>query len=137
VLGITVSAFEIAGGMLLITVAIKMLYPQREDQSSGGMGDIAVMPLAIPLTAGPGTITAVILLASEAQSLVEIPFIYVGIFAAVAISYIAMRYSNGLCRILGDDGLRVLTALMAILILAIAVQFIINGINGAIKQFLT
>jgi multiple antibiotic resistance protein len=136
VLGITVSAFEIAGGLLLITVAIKMLYPPKENQSSYNLEDIAVMPIAIPLTAGPGTITTVILLSSQAKSLLEIPFLYIGIILAIAISYVVMRYSNRLGKIMGHDGLRVLTALMAILILAIAVQFVINGIDGAIKQFL-
>jgi multiple antibiotic resistance protein len=135
--GITVSAFQIAGGILLVTVAIKMLNPEKDGLSSYAAGDIAIMPLAIPLTSGPGSITAVILLTSQANGLPQIAIVYVGIILGVAISYFAMRYSHRLSSIMGKDGLRFITALMAIIILAIAVQFMINGIESAIKLFLT
>jgi len=133
--GITISAFQIAGGILLVTVALKMLYPGKDGMSSYAAGDIAIMPLAIPLTSGPGAITAVILLTSQASGLLEISIVYVGIIIGVAISYFAMLYSNRLSSVMGKDGLRLITALMAIIILAIAVQFIINGIASAIKLF--
>jgi multiple antibiotic resistance protein len=89
---------------------------------------------AFLLTAGPGTITAVILLTSKAHNIVESSFVFAGIFAGVLISYIGMRYSSRLFKLLGDEGLRVITALMAIVVLAIAVQFVIDGVANAISQ---
>jgi multiple antibiotic resistance protein len=132
IFSITVSAFQIAGGILLVTVAYKMLYPGKEPEKSYG-SDIAIVPVAMPLTAGPSAITTVVLLTSQASGLLENVFVYIGIILGVAISYVALRYSYRLSKFLGDDGLRVITALMAIIILAIAVQFVINGAGGALK----
>jgi multiple antibiotic resistance protein len=134
VFNITVSAFQIAGGILLVVVALQMLYPERSMSAKDGSMDIAVVPLAIPLTAGPGTITTVILLTSKSQSLFETSFVFVAIFVGVLASFIGMRYSSRLFKYLGDEGLRVVTAIMAIIVLAIAVQFLIDGIGTAVPQ---
>lgn len=128
---ITASAFQIAGGILLIIVALQMLYPERNASQKEGNEDIAIVPLAFPLTAGPGSITAVILLSSKSQSLFQISSVFIGIFLGVLVSFIGMRYSSRLFKYLGDEGLRVVTAIMAILVLAIAVQFLIDGIGTA------
>ena len=136
VFNITVSAFQIAGGILLVAVAIRMLNPTQSGYSPEGGQDIAIVPLAFPLTAGPGAITTVILLVSKASSFYESPFVFVGIFVGVLISYVGMLYSSRLFKLLGDEGLRVVTALMAIIVLAIAVQFIIDGAASAITQIL-
>jgi multiple antibiotic resistance protein len=137
VFNITVSAFQIAGGILLIAVAIRMLNPERDEHSSDGSQDIAIVPLAFPLTAGPGAITTVILLVSKASGLSESVFVFVGIFIGVLISYVGMRYSSRLFKLLGNEGLRVVTALMAIIVLAIAVQFIIDGVASALPQIMS
>ena len=134
VFNITIAAFQIAGGILLISVALKMLNPGKNGSSSYNREDIAIVPLAFPLTAGPGTITAVILLVSKAQNILESSFVFIGIFVGVLVSYIGMRYSSKLSMLLGDEGLRVVTAIMAIIVLAIAVQFIIEGAAGAMIQ---
>lgn len=134
VFNITVSAFQIAGGILLIVVALQMLYPQKGSPFGGRTADIAVVPLAFPLTAGPGTITAVILFTSRSQSILDTSFVFLGIFVGVLVSYIGMRYSDVLFRHLGEDGLKVVTAIMSIIVMAIAVQFLIDGIGTAIPQ---
>jgi multiple antibiotic resistance protein len=134
VFNITIAAFQIAGGIMLIIVALQMLYPEKSTSFGDGNANIAVVPLAFPLTAGPGTITAVILLTSKSQNLLDTSFVFLSIFIGVLISYIALKYSNGLVKYLGDDGLKAVTAIMAIIVLAIAVQFIINGIGTAIPQ---
>jgi multiple antibiotic resistance protein len=131
VFNITASAFQIAGGILLIIVALQMLYPERITSQKEASDDIAIVPLAFPLTAGPGTITAVILLASKSQSFFQIFSVFIGIFLGVFVSFISMRYSSRFFKYLGDEGLRVVTAIMAILVLAIAVQFIIDGVGTA------
>lgn len=130
---ITVAAFEIAGGILLITVALDMLRT-RKGEYSNSEGDIAIIPIAFPLTAGPGAITTVVLLTSQATDILESAFVFIGVVIAVLISYVGLRYSTSLFKWLKNDGLRVVTALMAIIVLAIAVQFIINGILEVAKQ---
>ncbi len=137
VFNITAAAFEIAGGILLVNVALKMLNPRKEQYSTKGSDDIAIIPLAFPLTAGPGTITATILLASKANSFFEGSFIFVGIFTGILISYVGMRYSSKLFKVLGGEGLRVITALLSIIILAMAVQFVISGMVEVGGQILS
>jgi multiple antibiotic resistance protein len=134
VFNITIAAFQIAGGILLVVIALQMLNLGKTTPAKDGSEDIAIVPLAFPLTAGPGTITAVILLTSKAQNILESSSVFAGIFAGVLISYIGMRYSSRLFKLLGDEGLRVITALMAIIVLAIAVQFVIDGVANAIPQ---
>jgi multiple antibiotic resistance protein len=134
VFNITIAAFQIAGAILLVTIALDMLNPRRNGSFATGSGDIAVVPLAFPLTAGPGTITAAILLASKAQGALESFFVFVGISLGILISYFGMKYSSRLFKFLGDEGLRMVTALMAIIVLAIAVQFVIDGVTNAIGQ---
>ncbi len=134
VFNITVSAFQIAGGIMLVIVSLQMLYPERSMSLKDGSADIAVVPLAFPLTAGPGAITAVILLTSKSQSILDTSFVFLGIFLGVLASFIGMRYSHRMFKYLGDEGLRVVTAIMAILVLAIAVQFLIDGIGPAVPQ---
>ena len=133
VFNITVAAFQIAGGILLITVALGMLNTKKGELFSSE-GDIAIVPLAFPLTAGPGAITTAVLLTSQSSGIIDSAIVFVGVVIAVLISYIALRYSTLIFNHLKDDGLRVVTALMAIVVLAIAVQFIINGILEVIKQ---
>jgi multiple antibiotic resistance protein len=137
VFGITIPAFQIAGGILLVSVAIGMLNPKEKGISYGTGEDIAIVPLAFPLTLGPGSITTVILMVSRAENLVETSFVPLAILVGVLLSYVAMMFSSRLLKRLGDDGLRVVAALMAIIVLAIAVQFIIDGAAGAAKQIMS
>ncbi|HDI07558.1 MAG TPA: NAAT family transporter [Candidatus Bathyarchaeota archaeon] len=133
---ITFAAFKIAGGILLVTSAFRMLHPKQEQYSPEELEDIATIPLAFPLTAGPGTITTVILLVSEANNLLEASLVFVAISAGIAVSYIGMIYAPKIFRFLHQEGLRVVTKLMSIIVLAIAVQFIITGITETIPQIL-
>jgi multiple antibiotic resistance protein len=135
VFNITIAAFQVAGGILLVAVALQMLNLGKTTSPKDGSEDIAIVPLAFPLTAGPGTITAVILLTSKANNVWESSFVFVGILVGVLVSYVGMRYSSRLFRFLGDEGLRVVTSLMAIIVLAIAVQFVFEGVASFIPQF--
>jgi multiple antibiotic resistance protein len=135
VFGITLPAFQIAGGILLVMVAFEMFRPGQNDVPSQKGEDIAIIPLAFPLTSGPGSITTVILLVSRAGNLLQTSVVPAGIFVGILFTYVTMTFSTGLFKRLGNHGLRVVTALMAIIVLAIAVQFILDGITGAINQF--
>jgi multiple antibiotic resistance protein len=126
---ITISAFQIAGGILLVDVALRMLHPRKDEYTREELEDVAVVPLAFPLTAGPGSITTVMLLMSQANGLIEWPFVFVAILVSVLVSYVGMTYAGRLACRLGTEGLHVVTRIMAIVVLAIAVQFLINGVT--------
>jgi len=133
---VTIFAFEIAGGILLVDVALRMLHPRKDEYTAEELEDIAVVPLAFPLTAGPGSITTVMLLMSQASGPIEWPFVFIAIFVSILLSYIGMVYADRLVGRLGKEGLRVVTRIMAIVVLAIAVQFIINGVTGVTTRFI-
>ncbi len=133
VFNVTFAAFKIAGGILLVTAAFAMLNPKKREFPREERENIAIIPLAFPLTAGPGTITAVILLVSEASRILEASLVFLGIFAGVAVSYVGMTYASKIFKFLGEEGLHVITRLMSIVVLAIAVQFIINGVAEVIS----
>ncbi|PKL62808.1 MAG: MarC family protein [Methanomicrobiales archaeon HGW-Methanomicrobiales-2] len=135
IFNITVPAFQIAGGILLVSVATGMLGTKGEIYSSANE-HIAVVPLAFPLSCGPGTITTVILLASGPEGLYGLVAVFLGIIVALGISYVGMLYGPRIFSLIGEGGLRVVPKLMAIIVLAIAIQFIINGIAAAMPQFL-
>ncbi len=131
---ITVAAFQIAGGILLVVVALRMLNPKKDEYSQEDLENVSIVPLAFPLTAGPGSIATVMLLASQAVGIAEILAVFLGILVGILVQYIGMRYASRISRLAGKEGLRVVTRLMSIIVLAIAVQFVINGIAGAIPQ---
>jgi multiple antibiotic resistance protein len=136
IFSITVPAFQIAGGILLISVATGMLTSGGEAYAAADLENIAIVPLAFPLSCGPGTITTVILLASGPEGFWGIVAVFFGIVVALALSYVGMLYGPKIFSLIGEGGLRVVPKLMAIIVLAIAIQFIINGISAAMPQLL-
>jgi len=126
VFNITHGAFTIAGGILLMYVAFGMFRPRKEHSQEEHEG--AVIPLAFPLTAGPGAITAVILITAQASNLFETFLVYAAISTAMLIVYVGLVYSSKLAGTLSNKALQVLPSFISIFILAIGVQFIINGI---------
>jgi multiple antibiotic resistance protein len=136
IFNITISAFQIAGGILLVDVALRMLHPRKDEYAQEELEDVAIVPLAFPLTAGPGSITTVMLLMSQANGPVEWPFVFVAILVSVLISYVGMTYAGRLAGSLGTEGLHVVTRIMAIVVLAIAVQFLINGVTDVVSSII-
>jgi multiple antibiotic resistance protein len=134
VFSLEVYSFQLAGGILLITIALGMLSEKGGSPSDDGREDISIIPLTFPLTAGPGTITTVVLLFSQASSIFEAVFVFVGIAVGVLLSYFGMTHAHRFLKYLGQDGIKVVSALMAIIVLAIAIQFVINGIIAAASQ---
>ena len=133
IFNIKLFSFQIAGGILLITIALKML-SEKNGFSSDKREDPSIIPLTFPLTAGPGTIMTVILIFSQAISIFEAVFVFVGIAVGVLLSYGGMIHAHRLHKIFGKDGTQVVTALMSIIVLAIAIQFVIAGIIAAASQ---
>jgi multiple antibiotic resistance protein len=124
-------SFQIAGGILLVTMALKML-SEKNGYSSEDREDISIIPLTFPLTAGPGTILTVILIFSQATTFFETIFVFVAIAIGVLLSYQGMIHAHQLLKYFGKEGVQVVSSLMAIIVLAMAVQFIIGGIFEAV-----
>ena len=133
--GISMPAFRIAGGVLLFLTALEMLFEKRtkrrEDQADApvDLPDPSVFPLATPLLAGPGAITTVILLAGQQDSLV-------GLAGIVAVEALLMTMMFGffltagrLERLIGKTGINVVTRLLGMLLAALAVQFVLDGLR--------
>jgi multiple antibiotic resistance protein len=137
-LGITPAAFGIAGGALLFLIAIDMLFGRPlggretavEEEAAQGRQDVSVFPLAIPLIAGPGTITTVLLLVTEAGARPANWALLAGAaLIALAASWLAMRLSTLVLRLLGTTGVLVLARVLGMLLAALSIQFILDGIT--------
>ena len=141
VLGISLEAFRIAGGILLFGIGMEMVYAKTsrtkltatEKYESRDNEDVAAMPLAIPMIAGPGAITTTIVLTNEAtgMSMVAWLVIFASIGIAIAITYFMMKYADYIIRKIGQRQYRVINRLMGILLIAISVQFVITGLMVA------
>ena len=138
-LGITLPAFMIAGGILLLLISIDMLFARRpgtkqtdEEQREAALAENpAVFPLAVPMIAGPGTIATVLLLASLTHGSVEEIAILVAAYAtALAAAWACMSLATTLLRVIGNTGVHVITRLLGIILAALAVQFVLNGLAG-------
>lgn len=140
-LNINLPALEIAGGVLLFLIAIDMLfarksrtvYSEEQEKESRERESIAIFPLAIPLLTGPGAITTVMVIMNLSESLTEKIMVVASIILTFAIAKVMLDKSSSMMRYLGNTGLQVITRIMGILVAAIAVQFIMNGIMAAIK----
>jgi len=137
-LGISMPAFRIAGGVVLFLVAIDMIRAQRPTQQSPGeieegraKEDVAITPLAIPMLAGPASLGTVILLAGQAQSAAEIAGVYVSIALVALVSLAVLLFAARFFHRLGSAGINVLSRVLGLLLTAIAVQFIIDGLADA------
>ena len=132
-------AFQIAGGLLLLLMGIEQLHGshnkvKREEKEEGlHKEDISVFPLATPLLAGPGAIATVVLQSNEAKSVQHVGVLVLSIIGAMLASYATLKSGTYLFRVLGKTGLNLLTRIMGILLTAIAVQYIANGILEMFK----
>jgi len=137
VFGITIGAFKIAGGVLIGLNALDMVQArrsqQRETAAERAEGiqkeDIGIMPLGVPMLAGPGAISTVMVLALGSKSLLTTLTLYASIALTAFISYLTLAAASIVEKRLGQTGMKILTRLMGLVLCAIAVQFIIDGIK--------
>lgn len=144
IFGFGIGAFRIAGGILLTITAIDMLHPKPEGLTDNdGTRDISLIPMAIPFISGPGTIVTTVVLMSGAQDLgggdtlvwlLASAGVLLGIVITIAVSYLGMTESERVFRFLGEGGEKALSKLMGLIVLAIAIQFIINGIGDVLPD---
>lgn len=139
--GITLPAFRVAGGLLLFWIAFEMIFGKRQDRHQetaekaitiDQVRSVAVFPLAIPLIAGPGAISAAILLSNDFPSPVE-RAVLIGIMAAIILLvYLVFLVAERVDKLLGETGRSVLTRLLGVILSALAVQFVADGVKALI-----
>lgn len=136
VIGITMPAFKISGGLLLFVTALDMLFERRtqrrEGQHPDPNHDPSVFPLATPLIAGPGAFTTMILLVNNtpATGLAHTLAIHAVMILVVASAYLFFLMAGFIERLLGRTGIVVVTRLLGMLLAALSVQFVLDGIRG-------
>ncbi|MEM9317472.1 MAG: MarC family protein [Pseudomonadota bacterium] len=131
-LGISMPAFRIAGGILLFLTALDMLFERRTERREGqaqSAHDPAVFPLAIPLIAGPGAIAAMILLTGQSTTTLDLVLIHLVMAAVLACVLILFFLASPLETLLGRTGIVVVTRLLGMLLAALSVQFVIDGLR--------
>lgn len=136
-LSITMPAFEIAASIILLLVALDMLRAQRsrvqetteETIAGANKTDIAITPLAVPMLAGPGAISTVILLQTRATNVWQSAALYGCILVIALVSYIVLRIAARGAAWLSPIALRITTRIMGLLLAAVAVQFLLNGLQ--------
>ena len=140
-LGIGLPALRTAGGILLLLISIDMVFARSsggtsttkdETEEAGGKNDVSVFPLATPLIAGPGTIGAVILLMAQVNGDWHKEIAIIGaIVTVLAVTLIMLLMAGRIQKILGVTGLKVITRVVGVLLAALAVQFIFDGIASS------
>lgn len=135
-LGITLPAFKIAGGLILLLVAFEMLQARRsgtqevtEERMEGvEKEEIGVTPMGIPMLAGPGAISTVMVLMGQSRDWWQIIPVYGAIAITALASYFVLAAASRVRNLLGETGIRILMRLMGLVLTAIAVQFFLNGL---------
>ncbi len=144
VLGISQAAFRIAGGFLLFLAGIEMVLAKStgsrtpttvEKKEATDSHDISVFPLAIPLIAGPGAMTSIVVLMHDAEQIsltAEICVVFIAMFV-LGITYITMRLGGILMKVLGVTGMNVLTRVFGVILASLATQYIVDGVSDVIR----
>jgi multiple antibiotic resistance protein len=139
-LGIGIPAFRIAGGALLFLLAIDMVFARqsglrstttREQQEAETKQDISVFPLAFPLIAGPGALTTVLLMSTTAKSALVFGGVLVVLVVVLGITLVSLLYATRILKFLGETGTNVISRVFGLILAALAVQYILDGIHSS------
>ncbi|MFA6280818.1 MAG: MarC family protein [Bdellovibrionales bacterium] len=143
-LGIRLPSFHVAGGILLFTIAYRMIFSDTRFGSSktdanglADRADVAVFPLAIPLISGPGCMTATILLMSRTEGRLEEAAVLLALTIVMALTLATLLASRAVLRVLGNSGNIIVARVMGVLLAARSVQFIVDGLRDMHTLFFT
>jgi multiple antibiotic resistance protein len=133
--GIGLPAFQVAGGFIFFVYALQMLHliprglktTTEEEEEGITKPNAALVPMATPMLAGPGAITAVLVWKLNPDNPVNLPLLLIAIMTACFTAFIVFYFGRRISKVLGVGGIRVITRLMGLLLAVIAVQFMING----------
>lgn len=140
--GISLGAFRIAGGVLLLLLAIDMLRAQKsrqkstpEEEAEGAeKPDVSIFPLAIPMLSGPGAVATVMVLMARAHGMIEMGIVFIAIALTALITFVVLLGATFAEKRLGQTGINVLHRVMGLLLAAIAVQFIVDGARDVLPH---
>jgi len=137
--GITLPAFEVAGGLILLLIGLDMLEARRsptqetsgEAEEAAAKEDAGIVPLGVPMLAGPGAISSVMVLVGQVPSLWhwEMAAILGSIAVTALASYLVLAGADHVRRVMGETGIRILVRIMGLLLVALAMQFFVNGLT--------
>ena len=135
--GITLPAFEIAGGIILLLIGLDMLNAKRsetqetgpETEAAAEKEDAGIVPMGIPMLAGPGAITSVMVLVGQAQTRWQMAAIFGAITVTALVCWLVLGSAARVAKILGETGIRILIRIMGLLLVALAVQYFVNGLQ--------
>ena len=140
-LSISMDAFRVAGGILLFRIAIGMVLAAaheretpEEEEEARSRADVSVFPLAIPLIAGPGAMASMMILVGQAgASLRRVGVVFAMAGAVLLLTWIALRLASPLGRVLRRTGVNVVTRVLGVLLAALAVQYVADGVRGLLR----
>lgn len=137
-LGISLSAFRIAGGIMLFIIALEMVFEKRQERredraekvmQTPEVEDVSVFPMAMPMIAGPGSIATIMLLVSRADGPGETAAVFGALALVLILTLAALLAAGPLMRVLGAKIESVITRLLGVLLAALAIQFVIDGVK--------
>jgi multiple antibiotic resistance protein len=136
-LGVSLSAFRIAGGIMLFLIAIDMVFEKRterrenraEEVAASEVEDVSVFPMAIPMIAGPGSIASAMLLTARAEGIAQTFVVLGALLAVLLLTLVALLAAGPLMRLLGHKMEAMITRLLGVILAALAVQFVLDGIE--------
>ncbi len=139
VLGITLPAFRIAGGIMLFLIALEMVFEKRQERrenraneinaSPVAHDDISVFPMAIPMIAGPGSIASIMLLTARSNGPTETLVVMAALGAVLLLTLLSLLAAGPILRVLGENVEAMITRLLGVILAALAAQFVIDGIS--------
>ena len=141
---ITINAFMIAGGILFFKSSMDMIDAKvsrlsstpKETKEAENKDDLGITPIGIPLIAGPGAITSVMLLSSQAINFSDKCILYTNIIIALILTYIILKLGKKISKNIGTTGIRIIQRIMGLVLLVISIQFIINGSEDIVKEWI-
>ncbi len=140
-LGVSLEAFSIAGGILLFKIAVDMVLAQRrrqtleEEEEAHHRDDVSVFPLAIPLITGPGAFATILVLVGQASGDAgRLGLLAAASAAVLMLAYLSLRLAAGVSRLLGRTGINVVTRVLGLILAALAVQYVADGVLGLIDK---
>lgn len=133
--GITVPAFQIVGGLILLLSSLRTMNGAKDEEVQQSGGDVAIVPIGIPLLAGAGALSSVMVLAGQAQHRTEQMALLVAILGLAGSTFVILAASPRVIRMLGKAGEHALSSVMTLLTAVIGVQFILNGLTSVVNGF--
>ena len=135
IFGISIASFRVGGGILLLLLSVAMMQAkviaakqtEKEAEEATGKDHVAVVPLAIPLIAGPGAISLSIIYAERVTGIVNTAFLVASCVLVAAVMWAALRLSMRISRVLGQTGINIATRIMGLILAALAIEFIASG----------